>query len=85
MDLSAGNLIRTSRTYYSCEMRLGRGRDIYEKSKVKTFEKDFIVLKRELRESLHIIDYTHLCCLFLNKMIGNLSFNRIFTLKSFLI
>ena len=38
-----------------------------KKSKVKTFEKDFIVLKRKLRETLGIIDYTHICCLFLNK------------------
>ena len=67
MDLSAGSLIRTSRTYYSCEMRLLREEISMKKSKVKTFEKDFIVLKRELRESLRIIDYIHLCCLFLNK------------------
>ena len=38
-----------------------------KKSKVKTFEKDFIVLKRKLRETLGVVDYTHLCCLFLNK------------------
>ena len=38
-----------------------------KKSKVKTFEKDFIVLKRKLREALDIIVYTHICCLFLNK------------------
>ena len=37
------------------------------KSNVKTFEKDSILLKRKLRETLGIIDYTHLCCLFLNK------------------
>ena len=36
-------------------------------SKVKTFEKDFIVLKRKLKETLGIIDYTNICCLLLNK------------------
>ena len=38
-----------------------------KKSKVKTFEKDFIVLKRKLRETLGIIEYTHICCFILNK------------------
>ena len=38
-----------------------------KESKVKTFDKDFIVLQRKLRETLGIIDYTHLCCLFLTK------------------
>ena len=38
-----------------------------KKFKVRTFEKDFIVLKRKFRETLGIIDYTHLWCLFLNK------------------
>ena len=38
-----------------------------KKSKVKIFQKDFIVFKRKLRETLGIIDYIHLCCLFLNK------------------
>ena len=36
-------------------------------SKVKIFEKDFIEFKRKSRETLGIIDNTHLCCLFLNK------------------
>ena len=38
-----------------------------KKSKVKAFEKDFIVLKSKLREALGIIHYTHICCLFFNK------------------
>ena len=38
-----------------------------KKYKVNTFDKDFIVLKKKLREALGIIDYTHLCCSFLNK------------------
>ena len=48
-------------------MKLLREEISVEKFKVKTFEKDFLVLKRKLRETLGIIDYTHLCCLVLNK------------------
>ena len=48
-------------------MKLLREEIFVKKSKVKTFEKDFIVLKRKLRETLGIIHYTHICCLFLNK------------------
>ena len=46
-------------------MKLLREKISVKNSKVKTFEKDFIVLKRKLREPLGIIDYTHICCLFL--------------------
>ena len=38
------------------------------KLRVKLLEKDFIMLKRKLRETLGITDYTHICCLFLNKI-----------------
>ena len=48
-------------------MKLLRDEISVKKSKVKAFEKDFIVLKRKLRDTLGIIDYTHICCLFLNK------------------
>ena len=48
-------------------MKLLREEIFVKKSKVKEFERDFIVLKRKLRETLGIIDYTHICCLFLNK------------------
>ena len=34
---------------------------------MKTLEKDFNTRKRKLRRTLGIIDYTHICCLFLNK------------------
>ena len=34
---------------------------------MKTFEKDFIMLKKKLRETLGIIDYIYGCCLFLNR------------------
>ena len=48
-------------------MELLREKISVKKSKARTFEKDFIVLKRNLRETLVIIDHTHICCLFLNK------------------
>ena len=38
-----------------------------QNSKEKTFEKDLVVLKRKLRETLCMIDYAHICYLFLNK------------------
>ena len=34
---------------------------------MKTLEKDFNTRKQKLRGTLDIIDYTHVCCLFLNK------------------
>ena len=48
-------------------MKLLREEISMKKFKGKAFEKDFIMLKRKLRETLGIIDYTHICCLFLNK------------------
>ena len=44
-------------------MKLFREEISKRKSKLNTFEKDFIVLKRESNK----IDYTHICCLFLKK------------------
>ena len=34
---------------------------------MKTSEKDFNTHKRKLTRKLGIIDYTHVCCLFVNK------------------
>ena len=59
--------LKTSRAYYSCQMKLLREEISAKKFKVRTFEKGFIVLKTKFRETLGIIDYTHLWCLFLNK------------------
>ena len=49
-------------------MKLLREEIFVKNSKVKTSENDFIVLKRKLRETLCIIDYTHICCSLLNKI-----------------
>ena len=59
--------LKTSHAYYYCQMKLPREEISVKKSKVKTFEKDFIVLKRKLREALGTTEYTHLWFLFLNK------------------
>ena len=50
-----------------CQIKLLREEIFVKKSQVKTFERDFIVLKRKLRETLGSVDYTHICFLFLNK------------------
>ena len=34
---------------------------------MKTLEKDFNTREKKLRGTLGFIDYTHVCCLFLNK------------------
>ena len=56
---------------------------------MKTLEKDFNTRKRKLRRTLGIIDYTHICCLFLNKndkkLKKNTKKNKIFIPRSFLI
>ena len=68
LNLGVSNLhLKTSRSYYSCQMKLLKEGISVKKSKVKTFEKDFIAMKRKLSETLGIIDYTHICCLFFNK------------------
>ena len=68
MNFRVNNLhLKPSRAYFSCQMKLLREEISVKKSKVKTFEKDFLVLKRKLRETLGIIDHTHICCLFLKK------------------
>ena len=77
--------LKTSRAYYSCQLKLLKEDISVKKSKVKTFEKDFILLIRKLRETLGIMDCIHLCRLFLSKYDRKLNVNKISTLKSFLI
>ena len=77
--------LKTSRAYYSCQLKLLKEDISVKKSKVKTFEKDFILLIRKLRETLGIMDCIHLCRLFLSKYDRKLNVNKISTPKSFLI
>ena len=71
-----GSIASTTRKFVNDVRAQAMGHFIFEllreeisvkESKVKTFDKDFILLQRKLRETLSIIDYTHLCCLFLTK------------------
>ena len=57
------------------------------RSRIKTLENDFNTRKRKLRGILGIIDYTHVCCLFLNKNDKKLKSQQDIqdTLRSFLI
>ena len=49
LNFRVSNLhLKTSRAYYSCQMKLLREEISVKKSKVKTFERDFVVLKRKL-------------------------------------
>ena len=43
---------------------------------MKTLEKDFNTCQRKLRRTLGIIDYTHICCLILNKNDKKLKRNK---------
>ena len=47
-------------------MKLLREEISVKNSKVEISEKDLIRLERKLRETLCIIDYTDICCLYLN-------------------
>ena len=58
---------QTSRAYHACQLKLLREEILFKRSRIKTLENDFNTLKRKLRGILGIIDYTHVCCLFLNK------------------
>ena len=84
MNFRVSNLhLKTSRACYSCQLKLLREEIYVKKSKVKIFQKDFIVFKRKSRETLGIIDYTHLCCLFLNKNDRKLKHQQEFHSKKF--
>ena len=59
--------IKTSRAYHACQLKLLREEISFKRSRIKTLENDFNTRKRKLKGILGIIDYTHVCCLFLNK------------------
>ena len=68
LNFCVSNLhLKTSRRYHSCQIKLLREEISAKKSKVMTFEKDFIMLKIKLRKILGITDYIHIYHLFLNK------------------
>ena len=68
LNFRVSNLhLKTSRAYHACQPKLLREEISFKRSRIKTLENDFNTRKRKLRGMLGIIDYTHVCCLFLNK------------------
>ena len=68
LNFRVSNLhLQTSRAYHTCQLKLLREEILFKRSRMKSLEKDFNSCKRKLRGTLGIIDYTHVCCLFLNK------------------
>ena len=73
--------LKTSRAYHACQLKLLPEEISFKRSRIKTSENDFNTRKRKLRGILGIIDYTHVCCLFLNKNDKKRKTNKIFTLN----
>ena len=68
LNFRVNNLhLKTSRAYHACQLKSLREEISFKRSRMKSLEKDFNTRKRNLRGTLGIIDYTHVCCLFLNK------------------
>ena len=68
LNFRVSNLhLKTSRAYHACQLKLLREEISFKRSRIKTLEHDFNTRKRKLRGILGIIDYTHVCCLFLSK------------------
>ena len=63
LNFCVSNLhLKTSRVYFSYQMKMLREEISKKTSKLKKSEKDFVMLKRKLIETLGIIDHTRLCC-----------------------
>ena len=85
LNFRVSNLhLKTSRAYDTCQLKLLREEISFKQSRMKTLEKDFSTRKRKLRGTLGIIDYTHVCCLFLNKNDKKLKNQQNILLRSFL-
>ena len=59
--------LKTSRAYHAFQLKLLREKIAFARLRMKTLEKDFSTRKRKFRSTLGIIDYTPVCCLFMNK------------------
>ena len=62
----SNSYLESSRAYHACQIKLLK-EEILKKSRIRTLEKDFNNRKEKLRETLGIIDYTHVICLFLTQ------------------
>ena len=61
----SNSYLKSSRAYRGYQIKLIK-EEILKKLRVRTLEKDFNNRKVKLRETLGIIDYTHVICLFQN-------------------
>ena len=61
----SNSYLKSSRAYRGYQIKLIK-EEILKKLRVRTLEKDFNNRKVKLRETLDIIDYTHVICLFQN-------------------
>ena len=68
LNFRVSNLhLKTSRAYQACQLKFLREEISFKRSRIKSLKKDFNTRKRKLRGTIGIIDYTHVCSLFLNK------------------
>ena len=65
----SNSYLKSSRTYHACQIKLQKEKILFNKSRIRTLEKVFNNRKerKQLRETLGIIGYTHVTCLFLTK------------------
>ena len=63
----SNSYLKCSCAYHACQIKLLKEEIALKKSRIRTLEKDFNNMKEKLRETLDIIDYTHVVCFFLSK------------------
>ena len=63
----SNSYLKSSRAYHACHIKLLKEEISIKKSRIGTLEKDLNNRKEKLRETLGIIDYTHVICLFLTQ------------------
>ena len=63
----SSSYLKSSRAYHACQIKLVKEEISIKKSRIRRLEKDFNNRKEKLRETLGIIDYTHVICLFLTQ------------------
>ena len=59
--------LQTSPAYRSCQSKLLREEIKIKNARIRHLESTFTSLKASLRDELRLVDYTHVCCLFLSQ------------------
>ena len=67
--------LKSSRTYHACQIKLFKEEMSLKKSRIRTLEKDFNNRKKR-RETMGIIDYTHVICFFLTQNDRKLAYHQ---------